>query len=49
MTSIVGPRTPAGKSGARAAYEFVCAACGKQFEVTVPITEHQRLKESSLR
>jgi predicted nucleic acid-binding Zn ribbon protein len=49
MTSIVGLRTPAGKSGAMAVYEFECAACGERFEVTVPITEHQRLKERSLR
>jgi putative FmdB family regulatory protein len=32
-----------------AVYEFECAACGKQFELTVPITEHQELKERSLR
>jgi putative FmdB family regulatory protein len=28
-----------------AVYEFECKSCGKQFEVTVPIKEHDRLKE----
>ena len=27
-----------------AVYEFECEACGNRFEVSVPITEHQRLK-----
>jgi putative FmdB family regulatory protein len=27
-----------------AVYEFECQACGKHFEVRVPITEHDRLK-----
>ena len=29
-----------------AIYEFECEACSHRFEVTAPITEHQRLKES---
>jgi putative FmdB family regulatory protein len=28
-----------------AVYEFECKTCGKQFEVSVPIKEHDRLKE----
>ncbi len=28
-----------------AIYEFECRACGKQFEVTMGMTEHDRLKE----
>jgi len=28
-----------------AVYEFECKSCGKQFEVTVPMREHDRLKE----
>ena len=28
-----------------AVYEFECKACGKHFEVSVPITEHDRLKK----
>ena len=28
-----------------AVYEFECQACNKRFEVTVPISEHGRLKE----
>ena len=28
-----------------AVYEFECEACGHRFEVTVPITDHPRLKE----
>ena len=28
-----------------AVYEFECKACGKHFEVTVPISEHDRLKK----
>ena len=27
-----------------AVYEFECKACGKHFEVSVPISEHDRLK-----
>ncbi|MDQ6773726.1 MAG: zinc ribbon domain-containing protein [Candidatus Dormibacteraeota bacterium] len=27
-----------------AVYEFECQACGERFEVTVAITEHDRLK-----
>jgi len=26
-------------------YEFECKACGKHFEVSVPISEHDRLKK----
>jgi putative FmdB family regulatory protein len=26
-------------------YEFECKACGKHFEVSVPISEHDSLKE----
>ena len=26
-------------------YEFECKECGKQFEVSVPISEHDRLKK----
>lgn len=26
-------------------YEFECESCGKQFELTMTITEHDRLKE----
>ncbi len=26
-------------------YEFECKSCGKHFEVSVPITEHDRLKK----
>ena len=26
-------------------YEFECNACGKHFEVSVPISEHDRLKK----
>ena len=29
-----------------AVYEFECQDCGERFEVTVPIKEHDRLKES---
>jgi putative FmdB family regulatory protein len=28
-----------------AVYEFECKACGKHFEVSVPISEHDRLKK----
>ncbi len=28
-----------------AVYEFECTACGKHFEVRVPISEHDRLKK----
>lgn len=27
-------------------YEFECQACGKRFEVTMPISQHDRLKEN---
>lgn len=27
-----------------AVYEFECRACGERFEVTVPISQHDRLK-----
>ena len=27
-----------------AVYEFECSACGKRFELRVPITEHDRLR-----
>lgn len=28
-----------------AVYEFECRSCGERFEITVPITEHDRLRE----
>jgi putative FmdB family regulatory protein len=28
-----------------AVYEFECKSCGKHFEVSVPISEHDRLKK----
>jgi putative FmdB family regulatory protein len=28
-----------------AVYEFECQACGKRFEVSVPISQHDKLKE----
>jgi len=28
-----------------AMYEFECPACGERFQVTVPMHEHDRLKE----
>jgi len=28
-----------------AVYEFECQSCGKRFEISVPITEHDRLKK----
>ncbi len=28
-----------------AIYEFECRACGKRFDVTMPMSEHDRLKE----
>jgi putative FmdB family regulatory protein len=28
-----------------AVYEFECTACGKHIEVSVPISEHERLKK----
>ena len=30
-----------------AVYEFECQACGHRFEVSVPINEHERLKQHS--
>ncbi len=32
-----------------AVYQFECKACGKHFEVTVPISEHDRLKKRPVR
>jgi putative FmdB family regulatory protein len=29
-----------------AIYEFDCAACGERFEVTRPMSEHDRLKQT---
>jgi putative FmdB family regulatory protein len=28
-----------------AVYEFACKDCGERFQVTMPITEYQRLKD----
>jgi putative FmdB family regulatory protein len=28
-----------------AVYEFECQACGERFELSVPISQHDRLKE----
>jgi putative FmdB family regulatory protein len=30
-----------------AVYEFECRACGERFEVSVPMSEHDRLKEQA--
>jgi putative FmdB family regulatory protein len=31
------------RSGTMAVYEFSCQACGERFEVTAPMSEHERL------
>ena len=30
-----------------AVYEFECQACGERFEITMPISEHDRLKKQA--
>ncbi len=45
MTAAAGRRLLRPEVEEMAVYEFECQACGKRFEVTARITEHDHLKE----